>query len=315
MICGLQCVILNIFFKVWQPLTGISFSVAIDEATGEIKGRRHRDNPNNITYTHTGYFRGYELTVLETRYFTSEQEGKVVYNLIIEGSLHKAFFGNNYQRFTYANMQAEIYHLCISLHLNPASCIIQNIEIGVNLLLALPVSSFIFSCILMYSTTPFENYTPDSNGLVLGRFATLSQYRIKIYDKGKQYGLTEQILRYEMRCVKMQCLAKYGINTLADLMNYQKVRELANILLITWDKVLLCDDTIPTKQLNISQNQLTLLRDGRNRDFWVRLHGKNKKQFNKQRQKFRELTAAHSKVDTHALLHEMIKSELNEIFK
>lgn len=314
MMCGIKWVVLNIVFNVWRPLTGISFSMATDEVTGEIKGRRHWDSPNDITYTHTGNFRGYRLTVLETHYYVPGQERKVTYNLIIHGSLHKAFFGNNYQRFTYANLQAEIDCLCISLHLEPASCIIQNIEIGVNLLLAFAVSPFINS-VLMFSTTQFVNYTPDNTGFILGRFATKSQYLIKLYNKGMQYGMCDQILRYEMRCVKMQCLAKYGISTLADLTSYQKVRELANILLITWDKVPLCDDTISTRQLNISQKQRELLRDGRNRDFWVRLHCKNKKLFNKQRQKFRVLTAAHSKVDTHALIHEMIKSELNEIFK
>lgn len=314
MTCGIKFLVLNVAFKVWRQLTGISFSMATDEVTGEIKGRRHRDNQDNITYTHTGYFRGYRLTVLETHYYTVGQERVVTYNLIIQGSLHKAFFGNNYQRFTYANLQAEIDHLCISLHLEPASCIIQNIEIGVNLLLAFAVSPFVNS-VLMFSTTQFVNYTPDSSGFILGRFATKSQYSIKLYNKGMQYDRIDQILRFEMRCVKMQCLAKYGITTVADLMNYEKVRELADILLITWDKVLLCDDTISIRLLNIPQKQRELLHDGRNRDFWVRLHGKNKKQFNKQRQKFRELTAAHSKVDRHALIQVMIKSELNEIFK
>lgn len=314
MICGVKWLVLNVVFNVWRQLNGVSFSTATDEVTGEIKGRRHRDNPNNTTYTHTGYFRGYRLTVLETHYYIPGQERIVKYNLIIQGSLHKAFFGNNYQRFTHTNLQAEIHHLCISLHLDPASCIIQNIEIGVNLLLAFAVSPFVNS-VLMFSTTQFVNYTPDSTGFILGRFASKSQYLIKLYNKGMQYGILDQILRYEMRCVKMQCLAQYGITTLADLMNYQKVKELANILLITWNKVLICDDTISTRKLNIPQRQRELLRDGRNRDFWVRLHGKNKKQFNKQRQKFRELTAAHSRVDIHALIHEMIKSELNEIFK
>ena len=314
MTCGIKILVLNVVFNVWRQLTGISFSTATDEVTGEIKGRRHRDNPNNITYTHTGYFRGYVLTVLETHYYTPGQAEVITYNLFIQGSLHKAFFGNNYQRFTYANLQAEIDYLCINLHLDPASCIIQNIEIGVNLLLAFPISPFIKS-VLMFSTTQFVNYTPDSTGFILGRFATKSQYSIKLYNKGMQYGRIDQILRFEMRCVKMQCLAKYRITTLADLMNYEKVRELADILLITWDKVLLCDDAISTRLLNIPQKQRELLRDGRNRDFWVRLHSKNKKQFNKQRQKFRELTVAHSKVDTHSLIHEMIKSELNEIFK
>jgi len=297
-------------FIAFKDKTGIQFSVPANVATGELIGRRHKSNRNNYTYTHKGKFEHYRLTVLETHNHKNSNNS-VSYNLFIEGSLHKNYFGGkNYQRFNFHLLQNEINHLCDRLDLDPHQCIIQNLEIGVNVNTPFDPKSFISNNLLLHSTVPFEDYLPGENRLIIGRFARHAQHSVKCYNKGLQYGLRYPLLRFEERCIKMQYLSKYKIRTLADLSDYEKVKAISQIVINAWDKVLVCDTGIAPKDLNLPQKDRELLIGGCYRDYWVRLHKNNRQLFSKQRTRFKRLTSVYGKATMHSLIRKLIVDEL-----
>ena len=63
---------------------------------------------------------------------------------------------------------------------------------------------------------------PDRNGFILGKYCKLSQYSIKIYDKGKQYNLPYNLMRYEVRFTKMSIFKDKNVKTLNSLKTYSK---------------------------------------------------------------------------------------------
>jgi len=303
-------------FQNWKARTGIAFTLPMDEDAGVFIGRKHKNNPNIITYTHTGSFETYKLTVKETVYYKDGARVKQTYNLLIEGSLHKNYYGgSNYRRFTFYHLQAEIKKLCSGIHLQPGQCKIQNLEIGVNVKTTFPVKEYIDASLLLHSTKPFVEYDPDDTGFILGRLAKHAQHSVKCYDKGMQNKLNYELMRIEDRCIKMQYLSKFGIKTLQDLTNYNKVAPMGNLLLSVWDDVLVQEPDIDIEKLDVTAKQKKLLNDGQYRDFWTGLLKKDRKRFDKQRPKFRGLMAANSSMNTYRLIRGLIKDEWATLIK
>jgi hypothetical protein len=299
-------------FSDWKSKTGISFDVPTDTDTGAMRGHNQKKNPDNVTYTHQGKFETYQLKVIETHI----GDKHINYNLIIAGSLHKNYFGGkNYKRFGYDDMQTEIKHLCVSLHLQLGKCAIQNLEIGVNIQIPFEVTPYINKSVLLHSVVSFQNYVPDKKGFVLGRVATHSQHSIKCYDKGAQNALGYPLMRFEDRVTKMQYLKKYGIITLADLTIYEKVDALREVILNAWDNVLIYEPDIYQEKLSLTSNQHKLLIEGKNRDYWERLKNERPGFFNKQRAKFKQFMLAYSAFKTHQCIKDLIHTEWTVLLK
>jgi len=99
---------------------------------------------------------------------------------------------------------------------------------------------------LMYKRRPFEaKYCSDEGNY---RQATLSEYWVKLYNKRlhyeiQGYDIGHEILRFELKIIKMRMLAKYRVFTLEDLMN--NIEDIARDLLPkAWEEVLLYDPTV-----------------------------------------------------------------------
>jgi hypothetical protein len=71
-------------FEDWKIKTGIPFTIAMNQDTGEIKGRRQKYNRDITTYKYNGAFETYRLTVIRT----SNGDALIAdhYNMLIEGS-------------------------------------------------------------------------------------------------------------------------------------------------------------------------------------------------------------------------------------
>lgn len=301
-------------YEQWKEKTGISFAVSTDIGTGEIKGKKVGTKNHDISYWHTGYFQTYKLSIVESRNSSSCIMGD--YNLIIKGSLHKNYYGGtNYQAFTFSQLQQEIRSLCTALFLNPQKCELQNIEIGVNVVLPFETSYYIFNSVLMYSTHQFENYNPDKKGIILGRVAKLAQYSIKCYDKGLQNELEYNLMRFEKRYIKMQSLKKRGIHTLEDLLCYHKIEPLGIELMNAWHKVLINEPDIEASTLNLTPELKSILQEGRNRDYWTRLRKTNRNRYNKYLLKYRKLSNEYSVQKTHITIGNLIKEAWGELLK
>jgi len=303
-------------FEVWKQKTGIDLSTPIGLDTGELKGRKKTAISNITTYHHWGVYETYKLKVKQTDTYSKSGALHTKYNLLIEGSLHKNFYGgHNYKRFTFNDMQTEINKLCKGLFLNPKECKIQNLEIGVNVVPPFVVEEFLENSLLLHSVKAFENYDPDKNQFILGKLVRHSQHSVKCYNKGAQYGLEYPLMRFEDRCTKMQYLSKFRIKTINDLTDYSKVYKLGELLTTVWKDVLINETDVESTFPSLTLNQSNLVRDGQYRDYWTKLHKSNRMLFNKHRTKFRELMVRHSKMGYYSQVEKLIQEEWRELAK
>ncbi len=302
-------------FEAWRKAVNIELFTPTDLETGATKGKTRTINGGvQQTITHRGKFETYQLTLKETIKTQVSGERSVSYFLVIDGSLHKNFFnGANYLPFTWDDLQTEIIKLETGLQLS-GNIDLANLEIGVNIKLPFPVFSFLKQNLIAYKGNPFNRYNPDKNGLCLGYVCPLSQYAVKIYDKGKQFNLPDNVLRFELRYLKMQPLKERGIKHLADLKGFEIVNGLLSLLLSAWDKTVLFDSSIDLNSPALKDKDRQLLKEGRRPGYWEQLKETNKRRFEYHRQKYRELVTKYGS-GWHDKIRELIKKEWENLFK
>lgn len=241
MICGVKLdIVIDLPFSEWLKIVDVStFKTFVFIEDGNVKTKT-RGNSKTTTYTAT--WRSYTLTFTEIETIKGIMANKKQ-NLQIEGSLHTNYFkGNNYQPFTWNCLQHEINNVCTGLKLKPSKVKISNIEVGVNVPLDFDVNTFVFKDIIHYMGKKFNQYDKDRQGVELGIVLKLTDYVVKIYDKGLQNNLQQELLRIEKRFNRMRKLnTGYKVFTLADLQDLNKVAKLVNEILEMWDNVLVFD--------------------------------------------------------------------------
>jgi hypothetical protein len=86
---------------------------------------------------------------------------------------------------------------------------------------------------------------------------SLTEYDIKIYDKAAQNNKQGgNILRFEIHLHKMRIVSKYGISTLADLQNSEKLYNLKQLLIDVLNGIVWTDSNVQLSQLtNREQKQ------------------------------------------------------------
>lgn len=298
-------------FPRWKEAVQIPFAVYVNLDSAEIstKTREH---------TTTTYYRAkwetYNLNLREVFYIDTS---KTAYFLTIEGSLHKNHFGGkNYQPFSYHQVREQINHLCETLCINPLEAKIWSLEIGVNVVTPFIVMPFLMQTIICYSTLPFNRYSKDEKGFCLGIYCERSQYVVKIYNKGLQNELPQNLMRFEKRFIKMQLLNKVGIKYLSDLLDKEKTIQLLPILLKMWDNVLIYD--IEPIELKIKgkfkKDEIYLLTKGQDHKYWERLLNENKDRHSYQRKKFIKLVDKYGN-KWQQLVKELITNEWQQLFK
>lgn len=155
----------------------------------------------------------------------------------INGSLHKFhnFGEHNAGAYTMPELQNTISGLANVLGIDPASVALHGLEIGVNV--PLPYSpQTVIKNLVSYKGCRFIANGRNSNHK--GVICELAQYSLKVYDKGKQAEKAGNILRIEIAISKMQKLISYGITSLADLQNPNKVFPLVSLLLDAWEQTM-----------------------------------------------------------------------------
>lgn len=282
----------------------VKFSVPIHTDTGEQLGRQHK---THVTYTHRAQFETFTLRVLET-----VKGGEKIFLLKINGSLHKNHFGGaNYQRFTFADLRAQINHLCQKLQIIAKNCKVVNLEFGVNIPFYTSPLWYIDNAVLIHKTKEFTAYD-EKDGITLGRYAKHAQYSVKVYDKGLQHDLPTPLLRMELRFVKMQVLNRIGIYNLADLTGIAHTPQLLSLLCATWIEVLIAEPNINVNELQLTHSERELIKIGRYRDSWVKLANENKERFKYQRKQFRALMQQYGN-DTQGIILNAIKQEWQQM--
>ncbi len=293
----------------WLALTKIQTWSSIDKTSGEMRSRKCE---NQIITKHRGKWEFYNIELIEVKKLNVNSTS---YYLNIRGSLHKNHFnGKNYQPFNYSDLQYQIRHICKSLFIEPENARISVLEFGVNIITPFNVKAFLDNNVIDFKGKRFDKYLPDKRGLELGLFCRLSQYQIKLYDKGKQNGLDFNLMRFEKKCKKMQGLKKYGIINLSDLLDRAKVYSLKSLLLKAWNDVLIYDiaDSV-LLSIEISDNDKKFLSDGRDEKYWRKIKETNINRYNYKRKKYRVLVKKIG-LNYHRLIYKKLDETLDSLF-
>ena len=292
----------------WSNLTGIDLSAPTYISSGEMKARISEN------CTVTKYYGKWEGFFIDVREVNSGVSTKFYLN--IRGSFHKNHYkGENWQPFKFSDLQYQIRHICTSLFIEPESARISSLEFGVNIVTPFNVKAFLDNNVLDFKGKRFDKYLPDKRGLELGLFCRLSQYQIKLYDKGKQNKLDYNLMRFEKKCKKMQVLKKMGILYLSDLLDKAKVYSLKPILLRAWNDVLIFDiEDSEMLSIEISDDDKRFLLDGRNHKYWGKIKENDRNRFNYQRRKYRELVKRFG-LNYHSLVYDKIGETWDSLFE
>jgi len=238
--------------------------------------------------------KGFNFTVKKEKY------------LLCTGSFHKAFNnGNhNYNKFNFQNLLKVLTEFNQRYKI-PLSAKLQNIECGFNIKLPFSVEDFL-NTLIMYNSKPF-NIIREKNF----NYYQIAQQRffIKIYDKALQYNLTDNILRIEIKVIKMKHIEKTGIITLFDLMEIDKIKKLANILLTDFNQLITCKSVF---KINNSKER-DIINKGLSFNYWYNLKQLNTSKYDNTLKKFKSIIEKYNLNSLQKEISKLLADEINSL--
>ena len=212
-------------------------------------------------------------------------EEKSEQTILISGSIHKYFnSGTNDSFFNYSQLEYTLRSLCSSFKINLFKSKIQNLEFGVNIITPFDVDEFL-QRLISYKHNRFTIEVEDNKTYYVCKN---QRYWIKIYNKGKQYKLEQNVLRFEIKVKKMKQIEQIGIKYLCDLLDKNKLIQLGVMLEEAFDDILYTDRSINEDQL--TDKQQLILAHGNNPEFW---ESRTKNQRHKKKIEFKKLLSSH----------------------
>ena len=231
----------------------------------------------------------------------------------LTGSIHKYAQDNtNHQDFNFANVKETINELCNTLHLNPSNCLLHHIEFGLNIN---PIHSTtdILNSIILCKGIDYEKKEFNNTGYL--KSFEFSQYKIKIYDKGKQYDLNNNLLRFEVKVQRMQYLHSKGIkiNTLQDLTTPVFYTDLLKVIISNIDNILFYDYRIEQLK-NLNKKDLLIMAKGANPQYWIKLKNLvSANTFYKKINEFKTLVSKYAPTDLQTELKNIVENKWNNL--
>ena len=226
----------------------------------------------------------------------------------LEGSLHKYWNSgkHNYNDFTFEKLQAVVSELSDLFDFDPEQARLENLEVGANIETPFPVNDLL-EHLLIHRQEKFKDVFVRSGNY---KKAFHDRYNLKVYNKGEQYGLEYDLMRFEIQYRKMKDIEKFGVTSWADLIDSQKLLCLGNELLKKWNEVLLFEWSLNPEKLS----HLILKRDyyqWQLTEYWLGLDKNNR---NKRRRKYLNTVEKHGK-NNHLVVAELLESKYSELLK
>jgi hypothetical protein len=270
--------------------TLLEFIIDCNIKTGELK-----------EHIQIAEYKELEFTIIQKKY------------LNVKGSFHKYWNteNTNFNDYSINDFYLTLNELNQKFDINPFNALIHNIEFGVNVILPFRTQTFLNS-IIAFKGKEYKKETFNGRGYLL-RFE-FGQYELKIYDKGFQYQLKENILRFEIKVRKMEYLKskKIYVTSYADLLRIENIKKLKSLLLKTFKELLIYDDTIELNKVKKSIEREILL-NGKNPKYWHQLRLQNKNTYKKKRTRFREIVLKYGSSKNSVEVYNLIESKLNRI--
>jgi hypothetical protein len=184
----------------------------------------------------TGSIRNLDLII-------RKYESNKMVTIKLEGSVHKFQQGQNYRDFSCLDVFNVIDEITQLLGIAAGNIKIHQMEFGLNLMARIH-SNQILKNIVSHKGREFEQKFYNNKGY-LKRFVW-TNYIFKIYDKGLQYQLDQDIIRVEIKAQKMQFFEqqKIRVSTLADLYDVALYPRLEDALIKALSELIFTDTRI-----------------------------------------------------------------------
>lgn len=224
----------------------------------------------------------------------------------MNGSIH--YFYNkgrhNYNDFTYSKIIQALNRIEETFGLDLSKCELRNLEIGVNIRLPLK-TSIVLENVIFHSTKRFKDKAVK-RGKGDFRVVVHDNFSIKIYDKGLQFGLPYELMRFEIHYNRMAGIKKYSIPYLSDLKDRNKLELLKGELIKRFDEVFLYDWTI--KESKIKRKPKGFY-DWRLVQYWIKLNKSNR---DKRKNAYKEVVIKYSD-NVKRTIRGLIEQKMNEL--
>jgi hypothetical protein len=176
----------------------------------------------------------------------------------LQGSIHKYRNAgkHNYDNFTAQDVGKVVRELAERFEIDTAHTELNNVEFGVNVVLPFGVG-VVLNNLIHYKGSPFMKVAEDGMSYYQCKKA---HFIIKIYNKSLQYNLPDNVLRFEIKVLKMQYLKSKSVplRYLSDLLNIAIYEPLGNILTETFESILFGDNRLNESRLSRKELEVYL---------------------------------------------------------
>jgi hypothetical protein len=265
----------------------LSFQQPVDVQTGEYRDTDARE----------AVFRGMTFTIYSS--------GRIT----LHGSWHKYHHnGTNWQDFTLEEFREAVREFCNTFNLDPSRLQLLQLEAGCNVTPPLPTRATLRAFVCNGQGKAFATMR-TRKGQPLGLELYLTDYALKVYDKGAQYNLTDQRLRYERKFTSWcKFRDKAGIFTLADLLHAEAWHTLAAYVSETFSTLVLREPSVDPQQMQ-PRKRLFFAEAGRP-GYWYELPREER---HKARERLRDLVREYGAANLHEELRTRIDAKLREL--
>lgn len=233
----------------------------------------------------------------------------------IIGSLHKyknLVWDNgdhNYDDFNYCHIQ-EIIRGLIKKYDIEKDTVLTNLEFGFNLAVSKDPKTIIDSNVLMNNyKAPNKNLKFSGSGDY--KEFQLTDYRIKIYNKSKQYKLNENILRVELKIIQKRLLRKLGVYCLEDLLDKDVLKRLFKLFTEKFEGLIIVDEFDPEIMPEMACSKLNKYM---NSNYWIRIKPqKSPKQISRLKLEFAGLLSKYQLLETKEEIRQGLYSKFQEL--
>jgi hypothetical protein len=203
---------------------------------------------------HTGEVKYPYRTKLESMDIgVSERSGYVKNSLHKLHNFRESAEDQNYNDFSFSKLCTEIDYLSKNI-IDAERTQLTQLEFGLNIEIANLPELLVRRNFIMHKFKGGTGNTYQGKG-ELKQF-THENYFIKVYDKGKQFELNKNVLRFELKFIKAKEFQKLGVHHIGDLKDKRNLRGLFNYLINRFNEMTIVDD--------FDENSITDVKDYNN---------------------------------------------------
>lgn len=232
--------------------------------------------------------------------------------VVIGGSLHKwKNKDHNHDVFFWEDFLTVYNEILSEFKFDPSKTDLWSLEGGLNNLLPSnfksPIRDILENTLLLKGESKKESRTKHANK-GYGLEVIKGECKHKFYDKGSQYRLEYKVLRTECSC-KRRPLAKHGLITFEDLIDFEKHQSFGKHLLKAFETLLIFQPEVLHAPDLLSQDRDFLLQHN-NTNAWTALQKSNYHQFKKAKNRLFTLIDKHCDINYRTEILNLMRAQL-----